>query len=150
MATTPSPFDEAPHSSSSTSSGAGEYYKSTLREALNGSGRWDSGFKGTAAGDAQGQEWNSAKSKRARRTAVAAATISGGSGGIGGVAGGKSSGGGGGSIVPGVGFALATRLALQPNRLESKAYGAFDRPPLVSASVLMTLIGSAFRAMCKD
>ena len=115
-------FDE-PTSSSSASS-MGDQYKSTLSEALNGGGRWRS------AGAAPGQQRNANNNKRARRTAVAAATISGGSGGIGGVTGGKTSGGGGG-MVPGVGFALATRLALQPKRLDAKAYGAFDRPPLV-------------------
>jgi len=125
-------LEEAPALPSLSSSSIDEPYQSTLSESLNGGGRWRSGNGTTpAASAAQGQRHTN---KRARRTAVAAATISGGSGGIGGVAG-KMNGAGGGGLVPGVGFALATRMALHTDRLDAKDYGAFDRPPLVRVNL---------------
>ena len=88
---------------------------SALQEALHGGDVWRA-VKDAATG-------RSAKRLRGASAAEAAAAAAG------------AAGGAAASSVPGAGFALATRLALQPKRADPMAHGAFGRAPLVRDTI---------------
>ena len=88
-----------------------------LQEALHGGDVWRA-VKDAATG-------RGAKRLRGASAAEAAAAAA-----AAGAAGGAAA-----SSVPGVGFALATRLALQPKRADPMAHGAFGRAPLVRDTI---------------
>jgi hypothetical protein len=95
---------------------------SALQEALHGGDVWRA-VKDAATG-------RSAKRLRGASAEAAAAAAGAAAGAARDAAAGAAA-----SLVPGRGFALAARLALQPKRADPMALGAFGRAPLVRETI---------------